>query len=310
MRRARSCAPRRARAAARRRSRAPRGCSTVRDDRRLERAPVGRRVARDLADSTGMHGRAMRLDFDFHGHGGYAIARKKFDIALPENYAPPSHSRQRRPRTSSSKLDRRDRRQRVVEHAVNVRFPEEWRTVTLKKRRHHLRVGTARRRRAAHIAATRARRSRRGAAARVRSGSMHSTFTPLEPSARIRERRWRARRPRSADHAAALAIRRQAPRPGGGANIIDDAQIVLARPSARRASTAARRSTGSPVHAARNYVVETSTDGAKWDSRVRGERRRTAAATGSTCPRRESRYVRLRIPARASRVRYGSASSR
>ena len=39
------------------------------------------------ADSSGVHGHAMRLDFDFHGHGGYAIARKKFDIAMPENYA-------------------------------------------------------------------------------------------------------------------------------------------------------------------------------------------------------------------------------
>ena len=39
------------------------------------------------ADSSGIHGHAMRLDFDFHGHARYAIARKKFDVALPENYA-------------------------------------------------------------------------------------------------------------------------------------------------------------------------------------------------------------------------------
>jgi hypothetical protein len=31
-------------------------------------------------------GRAMRLDFDFHGHGGYAVARRAMWIALPENY--------------------------------------------------------------------------------------------------------------------------------------------------------------------------------------------------------------------------------
>jgi len=31
------------------------------------------------------HG-AMRMDFDFRGHGGWAAARRRFDIALPDNY--------------------------------------------------------------------------------------------------------------------------------------------------------------------------------------------------------------------------------
>ncbi|HXH90290.1 MAG TPA: hypothetical protein VNN25_01830, partial [Thermoanaerobaculia bacterium] len=31
------------------------------------------------------HG-AMRMDFDFRGHGGWAAARRHFDIALPDNY--------------------------------------------------------------------------------------------------------------------------------------------------------------------------------------------------------------------------------
>ena len=31
-------------------------------------------------------GKATRLDFDFHGHGGYAIARKAVDLDLPPNY--------------------------------------------------------------------------------------------------------------------------------------------------------------------------------------------------------------------------------
>src|SRR5260221_1790366 len=29
---------------------------------------------------------ALRLDFDFHGHGGWAAARRPVDIVLPENY--------------------------------------------------------------------------------------------------------------------------------------------------------------------------------------------------------------------------------
>src|SRR5678815_943146 len=38
------------------------------------------------SDSTGAHGRSMRLDFDFHGHGGYAVVHRAFNLALPANY--------------------------------------------------------------------------------------------------------------------------------------------------------------------------------------------------------------------------------
>ena len=34
----------------------------------------------------GFEGGGLRLDFDFQGGGGYAIARKTFDLPLPENY--------------------------------------------------------------------------------------------------------------------------------------------------------------------------------------------------------------------------------
>ena len=40
---------------------------------------------RITADS-GRHGSAMRLDFDFHGHAGYAIAHRAIDLPLPPNY--------------------------------------------------------------------------------------------------------------------------------------------------------------------------------------------------------------------------------
>jgi hypothetical protein len=35
---------------------------------------------------SGRHGRGMRVDFDFHGHGGYGIVNRKVDLDLPENY--------------------------------------------------------------------------------------------------------------------------------------------------------------------------------------------------------------------------------
>src|SRR2546426_204510 len=40
-----------------------------------------------LVSDVGHTGAGMRLDFDFHGPGGYVIVRKTFELALPPNYA-------------------------------------------------------------------------------------------------------------------------------------------------------------------------------------------------------------------------------
>ena len=86
-------------------------------------------------DSSGTHGRAMRLDFDFHGHGGYAIARRKFDFALPENYAFSYRIRGQAPAENFEvKLIDSTGDNVWWNNAVNVHFPEEWTAVTLKKR--------------------------------------------------------------------------------------------------------------------------------------------------------------------------------
>ncbi|MEO8201390.1 MAG: discoidin domain-containing protein, partial [Gemmatimonadota bacterium] len=44
-------------------------------------------VALHLSSDSGLTGKAMRLDFDFQGHGGYAVARKAVALDLPDNYA-------------------------------------------------------------------------------------------------------------------------------------------------------------------------------------------------------------------------------
>ena len=43
-------------------------------------------VSLTLGQDAGLHGRAMRLDFDFQHHAGYAIARRTVDLDLPPNY--------------------------------------------------------------------------------------------------------------------------------------------------------------------------------------------------------------------------------
>jgi hypothetical protein len=40
-----------------------------------------------LSQDDGPHGKALRLDFDFHGAGGFVVARKRFRRALPARYA-------------------------------------------------------------------------------------------------------------------------------------------------------------------------------------------------------------------------------
>ncbi|HVE77315.1 MAG TPA: discoidin domain-containing protein [Gemmatimonadaceae bacterium] len=40
-----------------------------------------------LTRDAGRTGRALRMDFDFRGRGGYAVARRKVSLTLPENYA-------------------------------------------------------------------------------------------------------------------------------------------------------------------------------------------------------------------------------
>jgi hypothetical protein len=46
----------------------------------------GEGVSISANPSPGRHGGAARLDFDFHGRGGYAVVRRAVDLPLPENY--------------------------------------------------------------------------------------------------------------------------------------------------------------------------------------------------------------------------------
>ena len=43
-------------------------------------------VSLKLAPDSGAHGKALRLDFDFHGGGGYAVARRAVSLDLPANW--------------------------------------------------------------------------------------------------------------------------------------------------------------------------------------------------------------------------------
>ncbi|HUQ48902.1 MAG TPA: discoidin domain-containing protein, partial [Gemmatimonadaceae bacterium] len=43
-------------------------------------------VSLTISQGTGVHGKSMQLDFDFHGHGGYAVVHRDLKLPLPANY--------------------------------------------------------------------------------------------------------------------------------------------------------------------------------------------------------------------------------
>ena len=76
-----------------------------------------------------------RLDFDFHGHGGYAIARQRVDLDLPANYqivfriradAPPENLELKLLETGGENVWWKNRR--------DFTFPSEWTPLKTKKR--------------------------------------------------------------------------------------------------------------------------------------------------------------------------------
>jgi hypothetical protein len=86
-------------------------------------------------DSNGVHGRAMRVDFDFHGHGGYGVIHRAFNLALPSNYEISFAIKGDAP-TNTLELKLIDSTGDNVwwSNNPNFRFPKDWTTVTRKKR--------------------------------------------------------------------------------------------------------------------------------------------------------------------------------
>jgi hypothetical protein len=97
-----------------------------------------------IVSDIGHTGMAMRLDFDFHGGGGYVIARKALSFELPENYAFKFYLRgQALPNTLQFKLiDRKDRNV-WWSNEPNFAFPSDWQQFTVKKARIQFAWGTS-----------------------------------------------------------------------------------------------------------------------------------------------------------------------
>lgn len=119
-------------------ARGARGGATVLDsfsDVTMWHATPADGVSLAIARDTGVHGTAMRLDFDFHGRGGYAVAHRALAADLPDNYEisfwirgmAPSNNLEFKMLDSTGEnvwwVDRKD-----------YSFPEKWTRFIVKKR--------------------------------------------------------------------------------------------------------------------------------------------------------------------------------
>jgi F5/8 type C domain len=77
----------------------------------------------------------MRLDFDFHGHGGYAVVHRAFNFALPSNYEFSFAIKGDAP-TNTLEFKMIDSTGDNVwwSNNPNFIFPKDWKTITRKKR--------------------------------------------------------------------------------------------------------------------------------------------------------------------------------
>lgn len=83
----------------------------------------------------GLHGRAMRVDFDFHGHQGYWIVHRDLDLNLPQNFQVNFSLRGEAPANNLEfKLVDHDRESVWWSKTSDFRLPDKWQTLTRRKR--------------------------------------------------------------------------------------------------------------------------------------------------------------------------------
>lgn len=87
----------------------------------------------DISPDHGPCGKAMRLDFDFHGGGGFVVARKMIPLELPETYLFNCHIRGRAPANIFEfKLIDASNQNVWRYRAEAFDFPEEWQPLIIR----------------------------------------------------------------------------------------------------------------------------------------------------------------------------------
>ena len=86
-----------------------------------------------LSPDRGPAGKAMRMDFDFHGGGGFVVARKAFPLEIPESYSFTFHVRGSAPRNIFEFKLVDASNQNVWRYRVDeFDFPEKWQPLKIR----------------------------------------------------------------------------------------------------------------------------------------------------------------------------------
>ena len=265
------------------------------------RAAPAEGVALTLSKTEGTGGGALRLDFDFRGHAGWAAARRELPLELPENYEISFSIRgESEPNDLEVKLI--DASGDNVWWAVRREFTPaaEWRKLRLKKRHFSFAWGPAGggeiRRVAAFEIAVTARNGGRGWVALD-----ELSVTPLPP-------------PSGVTPVPVAVATSSLPGFGPERSVDGDAKTswrsAAGAPVSLTLDLREGREFGAltifwePGRASREYAVETSDDGASWTA-ARSVQFGNGGRDDLFLPESESRWIRLRMPAPPGPEGYG-----
>lgn len=87
----------------------------------------------DISQDQGVQGKAIRMDFDFHGGGGFVVARKAFPLEIPESYSFSFHIRGLAPPNIFEFKLVDETNQNVWRYRVEAfDFPEQWKPLQIR----------------------------------------------------------------------------------------------------------------------------------------------------------------------------------
>lgn len=256
-------------------------------------------VALAIRQGDGFRGRGMRLDFDFKGGGGYAVARKAFPVGLPLNYEFAFRIRGlAKPNNLEFKLVDPSGDNVWWNNQRNFVFPATWKQVRLKQRHIEFAWGPSGPGPMARVAAIEI-------AITAGSGGKGSvwidelTLTPLEVVKPYELTPAASASSDASGHDAALALDGDSTTTWRSGNTGAPQWLAL--------DFLANREYGGlildwePGAHATSYAIETSADGRRWESAY-SVSRGNGGRDYIFLPETESRHVRLRLRAGAGRT--------
>ena len=244
-----------------------------------------------LSSTEGLHGRALRFDFDFGGHAGWAAARRDVAIDLPENY---EFSFAIRGAAAANDLEVKliDSSGENVWWSVRRDFapPGGWTTLRLKKRHFSFAWGPARGGEIRHVAALEITvTAKAGGSGWIAIDDL--AFAPLAPPGSPRHEPALAASSSGLGHEPARAM---------DGDLSSAWESAGPGPAWLSIDFGERREYGGltiqwePSRFAKRYLVETSDDGRRWTS-ARAVESGNGGRADLYLPESESRFVRLRL---------------